>query len=802
MNDLKFAARQLLKNRGFTAVAVLTLALGIGGTTAIFGVINTYILDPVPLKNARRLIEINEFYRPRQLRVWVSPPLYQDLVQQRNLFEEVIAFQFDALPIPGGELMENLTGARVSHNFFNLFAIPPLLGRWLTKEEQDAAVEDVLVISYATWQARFGGAPDVLGRKLRTKDATYTIIGVMPAHFQFPSRINQYWRPFHFNAGEVSDPSHRSKRNYYTFALLAPDVSPPQAQAFLDTLGARLARDFPNFPSQCKDFVIQSRPLRDFFVAPELQRTLWSVALAIGFVLVIACANLANLQLGRTEARSREISIRMALGAGRRRVVRQLLTESFLLSLAGGAGGLLVALWLRQMLGTLLPAVAPVVRPAGLDRAMLVWTFGISALCAIAFGFFPAWRASGVRLSESLKGATAATPAPAQKWFRHSLVIGEVALAMVLLTSAGLLVRSVLNLLRLDPGLDPQHLTSVTFNVPAELGHRATMRELAARLAASPGITAVGRGPISGVESSGDYYLPERAEPVQLGMNKVGVGECDFFRTIGARLKDGRWLEPSDIPESQSAVLINETLASRCWPGERAVGKRLYHKADRSNDHPSGFFEVVGVVQDFYTWSLEWETLPSLFVPDGRTQRGGMSSTLYVRTTLGPASFLAGLRRVTREVMPNTTEPWIVWVQQQLYASTVTRRLFMGFLAAFAGIGLFLSLLGIFGVLTHAVMRRTKEIGVRMALGAQRADVLAQVLGEGMKLTGAGILIGLAGAFALTRLLRSQLFGIGPTDAATFVLVPLLLAVAALLACWIPAWRAAKKDPTEALRYE
>ena len=797
--DARFGCRVLIRNWGFTAVAVLTLALAIGGTTAIFGVMNAYILDPVPAKNERRMIEINEFHRPKQMRDRVSPPLYQDLVQQRDLFEEVVSFRYDFLQVTGGEFLDNIPGSRVTHNFFDLFEVRPLLGRWLTKAEQDSAVEDLLVISHVTWQSRFGGDADVIGRQLRSKDATYTIIGVMPAHFQFPSRHTQYWRPFRFPAGELSDPSHRSERNYLTLALLAPGVSQPQAQAFLDALGGRLGRDFPQ---ECKDVVIQSRPLRDFFVAPELQKTLWSVALAIGFVLIIACANLTNLQLGRTEVRSKEMSIRMALGAGRHRIVRQLLTEAFLLSIAGGAGGLLLAFWLRQLLETLVAASTPVVRPAGLDLAMLVWTFGISAVCAIAFGFYPAWQASGMRLGESLRGSSAATAAPAQKWFRNSLVIGEIALAMVLLTSAGLLVRSVIRILHMDAGLNPRQLASVTFSVPSGLGHRVAMRELASRLAALPGITGVGTGPISGVESSGDYYLPERAEPVELGMNHVGVGECDFFRTIGARLKDGRWLEPSDIPEGQSAVLINETLASRCWPGGGAVGKRLYLKANRSNDNPSGFMEVVGVVQDFYTWSLEWERLPILFVPDGRAEWGGLGSTMYVRTTLGPASFITGVRRVTREVMPNTVEPRIVWAEQQLYASTVTRRLFMGFLSAFAGIGLFLCLLGIFGVLTHAVVRRTKEIGVRMALGAQRADVLAQVLCEGMKLTSVGILIGLAGAFVLTRLLRSQLFGLGPTDAATFVLVPLFLALAAFLACWIPARRAAKMDPMVALRCE
>ncbi len=797
--DVRYAVRMLMKNPGVTAVTVLTLALGIGATTAIFAVMNTYVLDPVPLQHKQRLLEISESHRRKQLQLRISPPLYQDLVQQRDFFEEVVSFQYESLNITGGEFLENMPGCQVTYDFFRLFGTSPLLGRWLTKEEQGSAVENVLVISYAAWQSRFGGDRNVIGQTLRTKDATYTVIGVMPAHFRFPTRTTQYWRPFHFPADKLSDPRQRSQRNYYAVALLVPGVPRFRAQAFLDALADRHAREFP---FECKDFAIHARPLRDLFVAPEIQRTLWSVALAIGLVLVIVCANLANLQLARTEVRSREMSVRMALGAGRRRIFCQLLTEGCLLSFVGGTCGLLIAFWLRPVLEMLAPAFAPAVRSAGLDLAMLVWTFGISAVCAVAVEFYPAWQASDARLGEALKGSSAAAPASAQRWFRHGLVIGEIAVATVLLTSAGLLLRSVVKILEMDPGLNPRHLASVALSVPSELEPRTVLRDVATRLAVLPGIAAVGPGPISGAESSSDYYLPERAEAVVLGLNHVGVGECDFFRTIGARLKDGRWLAPSDASEGQSAVVVNETLASLCWPGERAVGKHIYRRADRRNDQPGNFFEVVGVVQDLCTWNREWERLPIFFVPDGRARWGGMSSTMYVRTTLDPASFRTGVRRVTREVMANTLEPSIVWVEQQLYASTATRRLFTELLCAFAGLGMFLSLLGIFGVLTHAVTRRTKEIGLRMALGAQPGNVVARVLWDGMKLAAVGILLGLAGALVLTRLLRSTLFGVGPTDAVTFVVVTVLLAMTALLACWLPARRAARIDPMVALRYE
>jgi putative ABC transport system permease protein len=385
-HDIRYGVRMLGRSPGFTAVAVLTLALGIGGTTAILGVLNAHVLNPVPLRNERRLVEFKELSRARQSRVWLSPPLYQDLAQRRDLFEQVVSFQHDTLQIAGQDFLEYVHGSRVTHNFLDLFEVRPILGRWLTKEEQDAAVEDVLVISYAAWQARFGGDPNVLGRTLKTKDATYTIIGVMPAHFQFPARITEYWRPLHFHGAELSDSSSRLKRTYYGFALLASGVSPAQVQAFLDAWGARLARDFPR---ECQDFIVESRPLRDYFVAPEIRRTLWSVALALGFVLVIACANLANLQLGRMEVRSREMSLRLALGACRCRVVRQLLTESLLLSLAGGVCALLAHVLWEGMKPTAVGIVIGLVGAFVLTRLLQSQLFGIGPTDPVTFVLVP-----------------------------------------------------------------------------------------------------------------------------------------------------------------------------------------------------------------------------------------------------------------------------------------------------------------------------------------------------------------------------------------------------------------------------
>ncbi|PYJ83724.1 MAG: hypothetical protein DME22_15050 [Verrucomicrobia bacterium] len=804
MNDLKFACRQLLKNPGFTAVAVLTLALGIGATTAIFGVINAHLLDPIPGENEQRLVQINEIDLRDSRPGGASAFLVQELIRHRDTFEKLTANRSDALELVGEEFLEHVWGSQVTPEFFEFFDTQPSLGRWLTQEETESAVEDVLVISHDWWQSRFGGDPAVLGRRLKAKDtqateATYTIIGVMPPHFQFPSRETRYWRPLRFAPAELAIPVGR---NYEAFARLSPGVSIGGAQAVLDTLTARPSRDFP---SDSKDYVIKARPMRDFFIAPEVRRTLWSAAVAVGFVLLIVCANLGNLQLARGESRLKELSVRSALGAGRWRLIQQLLTESVVLSLLGGAGSLLLALWLRPILESLVPGFAPVLRSTGLDGAMFAWTLGIATTCGIAFGLYPAWRATKGRLSDSLKDSAHTTSTGwSQRWFRHSLVVMQVALALMLLTGAGLLVRSIVQLLRTDPGLDPASLVTVWPGVRSERyptweQQRAVTQDIATRLAALPGTTAVG---VAQGRGSSYHFVPDKAEPFRVSVVLVGTGDTDFFRALGARLKQGRWLEPSDDHEGQHAAMVNETLAALFWPGESAIGKRFYDVGPQQQvSGPKRIYDVVGVVRNFSEWRLGTKQGPTCFVPLAG-HREPLATTYYVRTALDPASLGTGVRRVSKEIIPGSHAPEIVWVERELYASTATRRMLTVLLSALAAVGLFLSMLGVFGVLLHAVLQRTKEIGIRMALGAQQRDVLAMVLRQGLRLVGVGLLIGLAGALALARLLRGLLFGVSPSDPITFAAVPLLLLCVALLACWLPARRAAKVDPMEALRYE
>lgn len=813
LNDLRFAGRQLAKSPGFTSVALLTLVLGIGATTAIFSVVNTHLLDPLPDDDENRLIEIFErSTATSERRSNTSAFVFKQVQGQPDTFAAATSFNGDYMQVSDGDFFTHVVGSRVTPEFFDFFRMQPLLGRWLTADERASGQEDLIVISYAWWQARFGGDPTIVGRSLKVqnqfyKDSSYTVIGVMPPQFQFPSRAIAYWRQRRFSAEELSQPG---LPNDTVFARLAPGVTLEGAQALLDVQRAALVRDFSSSPRaglfKPEGHVTRIRPMRDFFVAPELRRSLWSTAVAVGAVLLIVCANLANLQLARGESRLREMSVRAALGATRTRLVRLLLAESLLLSLLGGAGGLVLALWLRELAEALLPAYAPVLRAASVDRATLAWTAGISLFCGVAFGLLPAWRnASDGGLGQSLRNAALTTSGSRrQRWFRDGLVVAQVALALVLLAGAGLLVRSIMRLLQVDLGLNPAGLVSVHPGFPLNYYRTpeqriAVTRDVGARLAALPGTLAVGMQANGG---SSSHYLQDSSAPIYLTRIDVGTGELDYLKALGATLTSGRWLEPADDQRGQRAVIVNETLARQCWPGQSAIGQRLYTVAAHRQNETGAFIfsEVVGVVKDFKTWSLEAEVRPTYFMPAG--QRDPMARVYHLRTQLDPASVTAALQRISKEAIAGPTLPQIDWVEQQLYASTATRRLLTWLLTALAALGLFLAMLGVFAVLLHGVLRRTKEIGIRVALGAQARDVLTMVFRHGLKLVALGMVAGLIGAFWATRLMRSLLFDITPGDPGVFATIPLLLLAVALLACWVPARRATKVDPMVALRTE
>ncbi|MEO6567392.1 MAG: ABC transporter permease, partial [Opitutaceae bacterium] len=461
VRDVRYAFRKLARAKGFTAVALLTLAIGIGGTTAIFGVIDARLLRPIPGSVNQRSVHILEHNQATGKKSQASAQLHSQLSQLPDVFEKTFMLDLTTVDrIADGDLVETPRGCGVTPGFFEFLGVPPLLGRWLVNNETNSADENAIVISHGWWLARFGGDSNVIGRQVKTTNALWTIVGVMPQHFQFPNAAFQFWRPFDFQTA-AAQPA--MLRNYYTFARLAPGVSEQSAQSALDVLAERMARQFPK---EYANVSVKLEPLRDYIIPPEVRGTLWASTAAIALILLIVCANMANLQLARSGLRARELAICGALGASRWRIARQLLAESLVLSLVGGVAGLLLALWLRQPLEKLVPINAPLLAPTGINGAMLAWTIGISVLCGIAFGFFPAWHAADIRVNETLKQAgPAASSGRKEKWFRHGLVVAQVALATVLLSGAGLLVRSVAVLLLTDPGVNPTNLAAVTIRL-------------------------------------------------------------------------------------------------------------------------------------------------------------------------------------------------------------------------------------------------------------------------------------------------------------------------------------------------
>jgi putative ABC transport system permease protein len=712
-----------------------------------------------------------------------------------------------------GGFVQDFRGAEVDAGFFDFFSARPLLGRWLTAEETQSRDATLIVISYQTWQTRFGGDPGILGRQIRMRDnwnreALHTVIGVMPPAFRFPAGDCAFWQALRPDPIQLSQPR---ESNYWVFVRRGANVSVEKAQAALDVLHSAMVQEFDANPMVMKpsESVLRLRPLMDFFVDAKVRRSVWVVAVAAAVVLLIVCSNLALLQLARGEARKSEMAVRVALGAGRFRILRQLLFESLLLAGVGGLGGLVLARWLRRLGEALLPSYAPVVNTTGIDGPVLAWTLGVAAACGILFGFFPAWRAGDARPAQVLRNTTrAASGGKAQRWFQRGLVATQIAFAMILLCAAGLLLRSTANLLKADRGFETAGLVEIDpgLRVPSYRTpeHQAAVtREIVDHLTALPGTTAVA---MSGVGPGMSYYREGDGDPVVMTQTPVSVGTADYFQTLRMRLKDGRWFTGEDDRPGANTVVIDAAAAKSLWPGESPVGKRLYTRpgqSQQSSGPPSpqwGPFEVVGVVENLRFSSLETTPEPAMVVPAGRVNSLGRN--FYLRTTMAPAALVAAINRISKEVIVGANQPKIAWIEERLYASTEPRRMMMWSALALAGVGLFLAMLGVFGVQLQAVIGRTREIGIRMALGADHRALTRMVLVQGMTMVLAGALLGMGGAWWLTKALGGLLHGITPNDPLTFTLMPLLLGAVALLACWLPARRAARVDPMVALRAE
>jgi putative ABC transport system permease protein len=800
--DVKFGVRVLLKSPGFAFVAVLVVALGIGANTAIFSVVNAVLLRPLPFDEPERLVRVfgtnpkrNSFSRP------YSYLNFADLRAQNNSFEALAAYSGSSAALSGAETPEQITGVVASGDIFRVLKTKPLLGRLLSPEDEKPGGSPVAVISHGLWQRRFGSDPQVVGRQIRLDGREREIIGVTPPDFRFEFLTDaaDFWTPL-----DPQAPGFQSRGAIFLEVLgrLKPEVEIGAAQADMRGVMGRLEQAYPN---QNAGVGLRLAGAREELVG-DLRPTLLVLLAAVGCVLLIACANVANLLLARAAGRGREIAVRVALGASRGRIIRQLLTESTMLACAGGLLGLLFAVWGVSLLSSFIPADVPRFDETSLDLRVLGFTLAASVVTGILFGLAPAIHSSRLDMNEALKeGGRSATEGRGRSRVRSLLIVSEVALSLVLLVGAGLLVKSFVRLRNTDPGFDPQNTLTASLSLASvryEKDEQITRfyDQLIERARALPGVESVGAVaplPLGGNNISFSFVLLDRPEPPpgQGVSASARFVTPDYFRAMGIPLRKGRVFNDQDRRDAPAKLVVNEAFARRFLTGEEPLGKRLrlgYNDIEA---------EIVGVVGDVRGNSLSVPGSPEYYIPESHGAWSDMS--LVVRTsTPDPASLTPALRAAVRE-MDKDQPLYEVRTMGALVTRSVARQRFsMTLIGVFAALALALAAVGIFSVMSYLVAQRTHEIGIRMALGAQGRDILRLVVGHGMTLTLVGVALGLAGAFALTRLMSSLLYGVSATDPATFGGVAALLAAVALLACYVPARRATKVDPMVALRHE
>ncbi|MGI9105206.1 MAG: ABC transporter permease [Pyrinomonadaceae bacterium] len=805
--DLKYGLRMLWKNRGFTVVAVFALALGIGANTAIFSVVNTVLLRPLPFVQPEQLLVLwgAEQGGGEQQRHVSSYPDFRDLRDQTGSLAYVSAYGRNGSTLAGDDEPEQISGAMVSADLFPLLGVGPALGRVFTREEDQPDGPRVIVLGYGLWQRRFGSDPKIIGRELQISGRSTTVVGVMPSGFKFPTDAERsdYWMPLASDATAATRLNNRGSHFLRIVGRLRPGVTLEGAQAELTTVASRLEQQYPEtntglgvrLVSLHEDLVGRVRP------------ALLVLLGAVGFVLLIACANVANLLLARAAARTREMAIRTALGASRWRVIRQLLTESLLLSLVGGGVGLLLALWGIDLLVGVSPADIPRAREIALDGRVLAFTVMVSLLTGIFFGLAPALHASKTNLNESLKeGSRGSTEGLRSNRVRSLLIVSEVALSLVLLVGAGLLIKSFLRLQQVDPGFKSKNVLTLNLSLPRikypePERQKIFFREALGRMKSLPGVESIGAVnilPLSGNNRSNSFAIVGQPKPVpgQEPEADSRVISPDYFSALGIPLSRGRAFTQRDTQTTPLVLVVNETFARRFFPGAEALGQRVVIDDDENKAR-----EIVGVVGDVRHEGLDSPPEPEYYEPYQQTPERSM--TFVARTNLNNPSALGGaLRDALKSMDEDLYVPGMKTMDELRAGSVAERRFSTLLLGVFAGVALLLAAVGIYGVMAYSVMRRTHEIGLRIALGAQAADVLKLVVGQGMFLALVGVVVGLAASFALTRVMANLLYEVSATDPLIFAGIALLLAGVAFIACYIPARRATKVDPMIALRYE
>lgn len=806
LQDFRYGLRTFLKTRSFTAVALLTLGLGIGANTAIFSVVNAVLLRPLAMVQPQRVLLLTEVWQGREGNVSVGN--FSDVHDQNTVFNAVSASVSAAFNLATADAPERIEGERVSADYFATFGVQPLRGRVIAADENIPGHNQVALISERLWRTRFQSDAGIIGRSIEINGVPTAVIGIMPKSFDPLLSDSDIWTPAAFTATELADHD-----NHYlnVLARLKPGVSIEKARAEMAVLAAREAQ---LHPLDDKDRVFGLAPLTDALLGDQ-RLTLFTILGAVGLVLLIACANIANLQLARSRARRKEVAVRVALGATPQRIVRQLLSENLLLGFVSAAVGVALAYAGVRWLIANAPAGVPRMEQARLDWRALLFACALALLSSLLFGMVPALRSAAVRLSEAFQqGAGRASAGPDR--VRSVLVIGEMALALVLLIGSGLLVRSAMIVSKIQPGFDTANLTVGRVGLADSRYHdpavaRQTFEQILAKIEALPEVESaavVSRAPMTtGGNSNGLLAEGKALDPANLVDARLRVVSPSYVSTTRVHLKAGRDFTAQDTRDKVKVVLVNETLARTMWPGQNPIGKRFACcEAGPNGRLDPVWHEVVGVVGDVKAWGLDQKVVPEFYMPMAQMPPAawdwlGRTMDVVVRTRTDSVP-LAELRSAVARVAPGVPIYAISSMQQKVSSKLEQSHFDTFLLSIFAATALLLSAIGIYGVLSYTVAQRTPEIGVRMALGATQSNVIRDVLSHGLLLTGVGIAVGLAAAFSASRVMQSLLYGIGPTDGITFAVVALILGAVAMAASYIPARRASRVDPMVALRYE
>lgn len=804
--NLVYSVRMLLKRPSLTAVAIIAIALGIGANTAIFSVVNSVLLQPLPYDQPQQLVMIASEQRDQVLdgRGSFSVPDFLDIQKSSTTLEYVAMHQGTGTILTEGGDPERLMGAAVSADYFPLLRVKPVLGRVFTHDEDKLGAPPVIMLSHGLWQRRFGGDPNIIGREVNIGGKT-TVVGVLPAGFQYPISDEQqdFWEPISSATWMTKDVrEERANRSLSVIGRLKPGVTVEQAKADLDLLSRQIEQQSPVSNTN----IIFNAVSMHEDITRDYRSALLVMLGAVGLVLLIACANVANLLLARAAARQKEVAIRMALGASRARIATQVLTESVLLSLAGGVLGLLIASWGIDLLVAYGPADVPRLRDVSLDRYVLLFTFAISTLTGIVFGLAPAFHASKPDPGNMLKDAGRGTSHGGRSRMRSALIVSEVALSLMLLVGAGLLINSFWRLLQTDAGFDPSGVLAVDvplgrskYSKPEQ--RAAAFEQLVSRMKALPGVrdvSIVSNVPLSDRDIELSFQIEGR-EPYKPGNEAVAdytVAGTDYFHAMNIAVQRGRVFAGSDTANTPQVIIVSDAFVKRYFPDEDPIGRRIVFDGPTKTPR-----EIIGVVADIRRNGLDADVEPEMYVSHAQNPERRMN--LVIRTEAQDASSLTPAARAEVKAFDPDQIIWRTQTLEQLLGTSVAPRRFnMMLLGIFAGVALVLAAVGLYGVMSYSVSWRTHEIGIRMALGARRADVMRLVVRQGMTMTFIGLAIGLIGAFALSRLMIGLLYGVSATDPLTFAGVSIVLLGVALLACLIPARRATRVDPIVALRNE